>query len=106
MTHLRPTLFAEWLTYLSRAIKEKNLLPLGFGDARYAPIAGEDLGRVIATILNDPGEHAGKSYPLYGPKELSEYDVAEILTKVLGRKITYVPLEIEAFVALLKDMGI
>jgi NAD(P)H dehydrogenase (quinone) len=105
VTHLRPTLFAEWLTYLSRAIKEKNLLPLGFGDARYAPIAGEDLGRVIATILHDPSQHAGKTYPLYGRKELSEYDVAEILTKVLGRKITYVPLEIEAFVALLKDMG-
>jgi NAD(P)H dehydrogenase (quinone) len=105
VTHLRPTLFAEWLTYLSQAIKKKNTLPLPFGDARYAPIAGEDLGRVIAAILNDPSEHAGKSYPLYGPKELSQYDVAGILTQVLGRKITYAPMEIGAFIALLKDMG-
>jgi uncharacterized protein YbjT (DUF2867 family) len=69
------------------------------------PIAGEDLGRVIAAILNDPSEHIGKTYPLYGPKELSEYDVAEILTQVLGRKITYVPMEIDSFAALLKDLG-
>jgi NAD(P)H dehydrogenase (quinone) len=41
VTHLRPTLFAEWLTYLSQAIKEKNILPLGFGNARYAPSRGK-----------------------------------------------------------------
>jgi len=105
VTHLRPTLFSEWLTYVAGAIKEKSILPLGFGDGRYAPIAGEDIGRVIAAILNSPTEHAGKVYPLYGPKELSQYDVAELLTKALGRKITYVPMEIDAFVALLKDMG-
>jgi NAD(P)H dehydrogenase (quinone) len=43
VTHLRPTLFAEWLMYLSQTIREKNILPLAFGNARYAPIAGEDL---------------------------------------------------------------
>jgi uncharacterized protein YbjT (DUF2867 family) len=105
VTHLRPTLFAEWLMYLSQAIKEKDILPLAFGNARYAPIAGEDIGRVIAAILNDPSKHAGKAYPLYGREELSQYDVAEILTRVLGRTITYVPMEIDSFVALLRDMG-
>jgi NAD(P)H dehydrogenase (quinone) len=97
VTHLRPTFFAEWLMYFSESIREKNMLPLPFGDARYAPIAAEDQGRVIAAILNDPAEHAGKIYPLYGPKELTQYEVADILTQVLGRKITYVALEIEPF---------
>jgi NAD(P)H dehydrogenase (quinone) len=105
VTHLRPTLFAEWLMYLSEAIKDKNILPLAFGDARYAPIAGEDLGRVIAAILNDPSKHAGKVYPLYGPEELSQYDIAQLLMRVLGRTITYVPMEIPAFGALLKGLG-
>ncbi len=62
-THLRPTLFAEWLLYLRGAIKDDNILPLPFGDVRYAPITGEDQGRVIAAILNHPAEHAGKIYP-------------------------------------------
>src|SRR5713101_4044127 len=42
VTHLRPTLFAEWLMYLSQTIREKHIIPLAFGNARYAPIAGED----------------------------------------------------------------
>jgi NAD(P)H dehydrogenase (quinone) len=105
VTHLRPTFFAEWIMYMAGAIREKNILPLAFGDARYAPIAGEDLGRVIASILKEPAEHAGKTYPLYGSRELSQYEIADILTQVLGRKITYVPLEISAFKTLLKEMG-
>ena len=105
VTHLRPTLFAEWLKYFSPIIKEKNILPLAFGNVRYAPVAGEDLGRVIAAILTDPGKHSGKSYPLYGPKELSQYEIADILTRVLERKITYVPLDIAAFQNILKERG-
>jgi NAD(P)H dehydrogenase (quinone) len=105
VTHLRPTLFAEWLMYLSQTIREKNILPLAYGNARYAPIAGEDLGRIIAAILNDPAEHAGKVYPLYGSKELSQYEIADILTQVLGKKIAYVPMEIAAFKEMLKEMG-
>jgi NAD(P)H dehydrogenase (quinone) len=105
VTHLRPTLFAEWIMYMVGAIRDKNILPLAFGDARYAPITGEDLGTVIAAILKDPVQHAGKTYPLYGSKELSQYEIADMLTQVLGHKITYVPLEIAAFKNMLKELG-
>jgi NAD(P)H dehydrogenase (quinone) len=105
VTHLRPGFFAEWLVYSSKAIREKNILPLPFGEARYAPIAAEDQGRIIAEILNEPAEHAGKVYPLFGAKELSQYEIASILTEVLGRKITYVPMEIEPYGVVLKEMG-
>ena len=105
VTHLRPTFFAEWLMYVSQSIREKNMFPLPFGDARYAPITAEDQVRVIAAILNESAEHAGKTYPLCGPKELTQYEVADLLTQVLGRKITYVPVEIEAFSEIWKDKG-
>lgn len=105
VTHLRPTFFAEWLMYQAKAIRENNLLPLPFGEARYAPIAAEDQGRVIAAILSNPAEHAGQTYPLYGPKELSQYEIAEELSAVLKRKISYLPMEIEAFQPVLQGMG-
>lgn len=105
VTHLRPTFFAEWLKYQSKAIREKNILPLPFGDSRYAPIAAEDQGRVIAAILANPVPHAGQTYPLYGPKELTQYEITGILSEVLGRKITYIPMEIGPFEQVLKDMG-
>lgn len=104
VTHLRPTFFAEWLIYFAETIRRTSVLPLPFGDARYAPIAAEDQGRVIAAVLNEPTKHAGQIYPLYGPVELSEYEVADILSDVLGRKITYDALEIEDFMPMWEKM--
>jgi uncharacterized protein YbjT (DUF2867 family) len=105
VAHLRPTFFAEWLMYVAKFIKQENQLILPFGEARYAPIAAEDLGRVVTSILADPVGHHGQVYPLFGAKELTQFEIAEILSEVLGRKITYVPMEIEAFKGVLKDMG-
>jgi NAD(P)H dehydrogenase (quinone) len=97
VTHLRPTFFAEWLIYFAESIRNDNVLPLPFGDASYAPITAEDQGRVISAILNEPSGHAGQIYPLYGPTELTEYEVADLLTQILGRKIIYQALEIKDF---------
>ncbi len=77
--------------------RRSRQLILPFGEAHYAPIAPEDLGRVVASILADPLGHAGQIYPLFGPKELTQFEVTEILSDVLGRKITFVPMKIEAF---------
>jgi NAD(P)H dehydrogenase (quinone) len=55
--------------------------------------------------LVDPLGHAGQVYPLFGPKELTQFEIAEILSDVLRRKITYVPMEIEEFKGVLKNMG-
>src|SRR5258708_13417233 len=104
VAHLRPTFFAEWLMYVAKFIKEQSQLILPFGEARYAPIAAEDLGRVVASILADPLGHAGQIYPLFGPKELTQFEIAGILSDVLRRKITYVPMEIEEFKGVLKNM--
>ncbi|WP_371495401.1 hypothetical protein [Bradyrhizobium sp.] len=69
------------------------------------PIAGEDQGRVIAAVLQDPKSHAGKVYPLYGPVELNHYEIAEKLTKTLGRPFVYRPLTIPAFRARMENSG-
>jgi uncharacterized protein YbjT (DUF2867 family) len=97
VTHLQPTLFMDWLAYFGQEIKENNRLISPYGDARYASINSEDIGRVGAAILAKPESHAGKIYPLYGPAELTQQEVAGILSNVLNRKITYVPIEPEAF---------
>jgi NAD(P)H dehydrogenase (quinone) len=105
VSHLRPTFFAEWLMYQSQDIRENNILPLPFGDGQYAPIAAEDQGRIIAAILTDPAGHAGKTYPLYGPVEYNLEEITAILSDTIGRKITYIPMEIEAFKDVMKGRG-
>ena len=97
VTHIRPTFFAEWLLYAAPSLQEQNVLIYPFGDVACAPIAGEDQGRVIAAILANPVPHAGKIYPLYGREELTHYQIAEMLSEVIGRKIVYEPVEIAEF---------
>ncbi len=102
VTHLRPTLFAEWLLYFAGQIRENSSLISPYGDARYASIAGEDIARVAASILAKPEGHAGMTYPLFGPAALTQYEVADILSTALLRKITYVPMAIDAFAGILR----
>jgi len=105
VTHIRPTLFDEWLLYFAEDIKANHRLISNLGDTMYASIAAEDIGRVVASILAKPEGHAGQTYPLFGPAELSEFDIAEILSGELGTKITYVPMEISDYAKVLESTG-
>jgi NAD(P)H dehydrogenase (quinone) len=88
VTHLRPTFFAEWLLYNAAAIKAGTLTsPLGSG--KHAPVAAEDQARVIAGILEDPALHGGKVYPLFGPKEYTQDEIAQVLSRLLGKDVRY-----------------
>lgn len=102
--HIRPTFFAEWLINFYDA--ETGELRLPFQDARHAPIAAEDQGRVIAALLTDPSPHQGKTYPLYGPVELDHHQIADAMTRTLGRTVSYVPIEIDEFGAALEKRGV
>jgi len=99
MTHLRPTYFSQWLIYphWRQHIVERGEIRLPFGDGRHAPIAAEDQARLIAAILENPQAHAGKTYNLNGPVELSQQGVADAVGEVFGRTITYVPISLEQY---------
>lgn len=96
VTHIRPTFFAEWFTYFD-TIKKLDKIILPFGEGRYAPIAAEDQGRVIAELLLHPEKHTGKTYPLYGPIEYNLHEMAEIFSEELGRPIRYEAISIETY---------
>jgi uncharacterized protein YbjT (DUF2867 family) len=88
VTHLRPTLFAEWALYWVDQIKT-GVLRLPFGTGKHAPIASADQARVIAKILLSPEEHIGKVYPLYGEKEYTFAEIAAEISKVTGKPLRY-----------------
>ncbi|MFG2479874.1 NAD(P)H-binding protein [Streptomyces fagopyri] len=102
VTHLRPTFFAEWLINMWDGTGE---LRFPFANARHAPIAAVDQAKVIAAILEDPAPHAGRIYPLYGAVELNHYEIAGAMSRALGREVTYVPIELDEFTAVLEKRG-
>ena len=94
VAHLRPTLFAESLLVLAPMIRA-GLLHVPFGPGRHAPIAAEDQARVIVGILEDPASHRGKIYPLYGPVEFTHKEIAQVLSRVLGKDVQYKQVSLE-----------
>ena len=105
-THLRPTYFAEWFTIFgAKGIREEGVLRLPFGDGRHAPITAEDQGRVIAAILENPDEHAGQVYPLFGAVEMNHYQIADAISEALGRPVRYEPADIPTWIEGIKAQG-
>src|ERR1700758_5276509 len=98
-THLRPTFFADWLVYphFAHEIWAKKKIEFPFENGRHAAIATDDQGRVIAQILAHPEGHAGKTYSLHGPVEMSYTEIAAAMSDVLGTRIEYAPTSIEEF---------
>jgi len=98
-THIRPTFFADWLAYphFAKLIWANKKIEFPFADGRHAPISTYDQGRVIAELMVNPEGHEGRIYRLYGPVEMNHTEIAEVMSDVLGEKIVYAPVSIEAF---------
>ena len=89
VAHLRPTFFTDWLLYVRKAIREgRYAIPFG-PVGRFAPIASEDQAAVIAAILADPMPHKGQTYQLFGPVELTQPEIAAIISKTLGKEVRH-----------------
>src|SRR5271156_6781794 len=104
-THLRPTLFADWLSWQWVRHENQGVLRLPFGNARHAPIASADQARVIAAILANPAPHDRQVYPLYGPEELDHHAIAQKMSQALGISVRYEPVDIESFGAAMRAQG-
>src|SRR5260370_1216296 len=104
VAQIRPTYFAEWLLYLAPMIKA-GLLHVPFGPGRHAPIAAEDQARVIVGILENPASHRGKIYPLYGPVEFTYKEIAQVLSRVLGKDVQYKQVSIETMLQMMASGG-
>jgi NAD(P)H dehydrogenase (quinone) len=85
---------------------EKGIIRLPVGKGKHAPIAAEDQGRVIAAILHDPSGHAGQTYPLFGPVEMTHEQMAAELSEALGRKIVFEDVPIEDYCRSIETMGV
>jgi len=105
-THLRPTLFSEWLTWSWRRLDHSAVLRLPFGDGRHAPISGQDQAAVIAAILQNPAPHDRQIYPLYGSEELDHYTIAERMADAVGIPVRYEPVAISTFTDALAAVGL
>jgi uncharacterized protein YbjT (DUF2867 family) len=95
--HLRPNWFMQNFDSgpMHADIRATGALHLPAADARLSFIDVRDIAAVALAALTDP-RHAGRAYTLTGREALDHFEVAEILSRVSGKTIAYVPLSEEA----------
>src|ERR1700730_11837416 len=97
VVHVRPTVFLEgfFLTLTPDSVTQSNQIKLPFGQGKTSPVAAEDVARVVATLLENPQSHIGRTYHLTGPQSQNMDFYAREYSKVLGRTITYLDIPVE-----------
>ena len=85
-TFLRDNFYLDFLPMLAG---EDGVIRGPAGDGVMAPLAREDIARSAVAVLRDPAVHAGATYDLTGPEDISLAHAAEVLTRSTGRTVTY-----------------
>jgi uncharacterized protein YbjT (DUF2867 family) len=89
-TFVRPSFFMENLSTTHRSdIRDRDCLMVPAGNGRTAFVAAHDVASVAAVALQNPSRHINKAWTPTGPQALTYFEVASILTDVLGRPIRY-----------------
>ncbi len=94
-TILRPNSFYQNMFWSVGSIKAQSAFYLPIGDAKQSLVDVRDIGAVGVETLRS-SVHEGKIYEITGPEALTYHDIAAILSQVLGRPISYVPVSSEA----------
>jgi len=88
-TFLRASFFMQNLiTSIKDEIVSKNEIYVPAGNGKTSFIDCRDIAKVGAITLAEEG-HENKIYELTGSQALSYFEVADIMSRVLNRKITY-----------------
>ena len=86
-TILQPCAYMQNVLGYWSQITTKGVYPVPYSSrTRLSMVDLEDVALVAAKVLLDQG-HFGASYELCGPEALSQTDVAEILSRELGRPV-------------------
>ena len=88
-TLLRSNAYMQNTLMLAPVIAKTSSFGSSAGKGLVGMVDARDVAAVAAEIAASPAGHAGKTYWLSGPQLISNYDVAGLLSKLLGRTITY-----------------
>ena len=89
-TFVRPCFFDQNLSTTHAAdIRDHDAILVPAGGGATAFVDTHDVGAVAAAALLDPATHRNKAWTVTGPEALTYEQVADILSRVLHRPITY-----------------
>lgn len=93
-TILRNTWYVENYFQAMAGPRHTGVFAAAVGDAVVAAASRRDLAQALATVVTTDG-HDNVTYSLSGDTDFSYADIAEAMSVVLGRNVTYVPVSPE-----------
>jgi uncharacterized protein YbjT (DUF2867 family) len=104
-TLLRPQSFMQNTLMAAQTVASEGQIYQPFKDGKLGMIDARDIGEVAAKVLTEEA-HEGKVYTLTGPATISFYDVAEALSEVLNKEVSYVEISLEKAKGAMLNRGI
>ena len=97
-TILRPNVFFQNIFQMAGDIRQNGKFSRPAGNAPISMIDISDIAAAAcASLASD--DHLGKTYDLTGPEALTYHDAADILSRLLGKTVKYVPVSVDEAVA-------
>ena len=93
-TQLRPTGFMQEYLREAPSITKDGALYLALGNTKLNPIDVSDVAKVGFLLLRDGG-HEGARIPMTGPEALTMVEIADRISRAIGRTVQYVPISPE-----------
>lgn len=88
--HIRPSFYMQNISGIHAfEIKHFDRIVVPVKGAKTSFIDAEDIGEMIAMVMTNCCEHQNKAYSITGSEAIDYWQVAEILSEELERKITY-----------------
>jgi uncharacterized protein YbjT (DUF2867 family) len=104
-THFRPAQFMQVYLREAVSIARDGVLALPLGGIEMAPVDLEDVANIAVGIVKATNVDS-VSMQITGPETLTMTQVAHILSRELGRRVTYVPLTVEERIRRLVGSGV
>lgn len=89
---VNPGMFADNFLRVVDMATLLGVFPVFTGDSRSAPVSNEDIAACVCALLADPDPHLGQSFRPTGPKLMNGSELANVIGKVIGRRVVPVSL--------------
>jgi uncharacterized protein YbjT (DUF2867 family) len=102
---IRPGFFMQnFGNYERENIEQRNVIFSPAGEGKTAFVSVKDIGAVITELLSDE-KFKHQAIELTGPEVFDHYQIAEMLSRILNRKITYANPDEATYRQVLKSSG-
>src|ERR1044072_3621385 len=105
-TSLRNTFYIEVLPGLLGGALQNGQWYYAAGNGKANFAARADMAEAIANVAIAPAAHANKIYEIAGNHSYTFHEIADVISKVTGKTVQYIPVSLDALKEGMKQAGV